>query len=74
MASGWFTEIAALRPGEVAKRARILSRDYGEIAGLLAKAGDKELGARAKAGILRDLKTREDKAIAQVEELSALLD
>ena len=73
MASGWFTEIAALRPGEVAKRARVLSRNYREIAGLLAKAGDKELGAGAKAGIIRDLKTREERAIAQVEELLALL-
>lgn len=73
MASGWFTEIAALRPGDVAKLARVLSHGYGEIAGLLAKAGDKELGAGAKAGIIRDLKTREAKAIAQVEELFALL-
>jgi hypothetical protein len=73
MASGWFTEIAALRPGEVAKQARVLSRGYGEIAGLLAKVGDKELGAGAKAGIIRDLKTREASAIAQVEELLNLL-
>jgi len=73
MASGWFTEIAALRPGEVAKRARVLSRDYREIAGLLAKVGDKEFGAGAKAGIIRDLKTREERAVAQVEGLLALL-
>jgi hypothetical protein len=73
MAAGYFTEIAALRPGEVAKRARVLSRDYREIAGLLAKAGDKELGAGAKAGIIRDLKTREASAISQVEELLRLL-
>jgi hypothetical protein len=74
MASGYFTEIAALRPGDVAKRARVLSRDYREIAGLLAKVGDKELGAGAKAGIIQDLKTREARAIDRVEELVRLLD
>jgi hypothetical protein len=77
MAAAFFAQVAEGEAGECADRARDLARDlardYGEIATLLGRAGDKEMPAADKAGIVRDLKSRELAAIERVEGLLSLL-
>jgi hypothetical protein len=72
MAADYFSEIAARNQGESAARAQELSRDYKEIVGLLAKAGNREMAALEKASIIRELKSREETAIGKVEQFVRL--
>jgi hypothetical protein len=72
MASGYFAEVGQKFPA-VAAQAQELSTVYREIAELLSKAADKEMGPADKSAILSQAKDREGRAIKQVEALLASL-
>ena len=72
MASGYFAEIGQ-KLAPVAAQARELSSAYREIADLLSKAADREMGPAAKTHLLTEAKDKEAGAITQVESLLASL-
>jgi len=72
MASGYFAEIGR-KFGNLTGRAQELATAYREIADLLSKAADKEMGPVAKTTLLTELKNKEGEAIKQVESLLAAL-
>jgi hypothetical protein len=72
MASGYFAEVGQKFPA-VAAQAQELSTVYREIAELLSKAADKEMGPADKSPLLSQAKDKEGRAIKQVEALLASL-
>ncbi len=72
MASGYFSEIGQ-KFAPVAGQARELSDAYREIADLLSKAADKEMGPVGKSSLLSQAKDKEGRAIQQIETLLASL-
>jgi len=73
MASEYFRELSEVHKLGDGGRARKLAEDYKNIAAKLAAASNKEMGAKEKAAVLRELKQKETEAIALVGEYRASL-
>ncbi|UCG43188.1 MAG: hypothetical protein JSU73_00815, partial [candidate division WOR-3 bacterium] len=72
-ASEYLAEMARNLEGDGQKLAQGLTKEYADIAGQLSKIADKEMPADDKAALARELKQKEEAAIAKVEQLAGLL-